>query len=339
MESGGTKRKGMGILLCVMVLFACACGEAWHARGAHAGGGGAYPNGAEGFLVGAAPPPGITFVNYLYYYHANEMMDDDGNGNPAFDEISVWAEVARFIWISKAQFLGANYGQHVFFLATDTDLDFTVPFGPKGDRHYHSTDIPYVIWSPCLLTWHLLEGRLHMVLDVADLYIPLSNEDKNDPSSLGRNFWTIEPVFAVTWLPAPAIELSAKFMYDFNTRQDDFLPGPPVNLDRTPGDEFHVDFAASYAVQPNLRLGVSGYYYRPGGGRRLSRSRRLSRTAPRRPRRYGRRTVQGLGPRARGLVSARKHDGGVPDPVRVRCPEQDRRHQRLAQVLLRFLRR
>ncbi len=262
MESGGTKRKGMGILLCVMVLFACACGEAWHARGAHAGGGGAYPNGAEGFLVGAAPPPGITFVNYLYYYHANEMMDDDGNGNPAFDEISVWAEVARFIWISKAQFLGANYGQHVFFLATDTDLDFTVPFGPKGDRHYHSTDIPYVIWSPCLLTWHLLEGRLHMVLDVADLYIPLSNEDKNDPSSLGRNFWTIEPVFAVTWLPAPAIELSAKFMYDFNTRQDDFLPGPPVNLDRTPGDEFHVDFAASYAVQPNLRLGVSGYYYR-----------------------------------------------------------------------------
>lgn len=60
--------------------------------------------------MGAAPPPGLTFVNYLYYYHADEMKDSDGDDNKAFDEITVWAEVMRFIWISKQQIFGANYG-------------------------------------------------------------------------------------------------------------------------------------------------------------------------------------------------------------------------------------
>lgn len=248
--------------VCIAVLFvltavfiAPSCGVS----PAIAGGGGAYPNGAEAFMVGAAPPPGVTFINYLYYYHAGEMKDGNGGDVPVFDEVSVWAEVMRFIWMSKAKLLGGNYGQHFFFLVTDTNLDFSQPI----NRDYHSTDIPYLIWSPFLLTWHVLDGKLHMVLDLADLYIPLNNEDRDDPASMGRNFWTIEPVFAVTWMPTREIELSAKFMYDFNTRQDDFAPGiPGLYLDRTPGDEFHVDFATSYAIQPNLRLGLSGYYYR-----------------------------------------------------------------------------
>lgn len=142
------------------------------------------------------------------------------------------------------------------------DLDFTSPAGPELKKSFSSTDAPYVIWSPFLLTWHLMQGKLHMVLDLADIYIPLNNEDPENLASLGRNFWTIEPVFAVTWMPNPNWALSAKFMYDFNSRQDDFATGPPVTIDRTPGEEFHVDFSSSYAINHNLRLGLSGYYYR-----------------------------------------------------------------------------
>jgi len=117
--------------------------------------------------------------------------------------------------------------------------------------------------SLILVTWHTVQGELHMVLDLADIYIPFHNEDDENPASVGRNFWTIEPVFTMTWLPTPDLEFSAKFMYDFNTRQDDFtLPGPSVTVDRTPGQEFHVDFNTSYAILPNLRIGIGGYYYR-----------------------------------------------------------------------------
>lgn len=227
-----------------------------------AGGGQAYPNGAEAFMIGAAPPPGFHFINYLYYYSADELTNAKGKNSGLLDDATVLAEVARFIWISNYQILGANYGQHLFLLATDREMDFKVPVGPNLKKHYHSTDAPYVIWAPFLLTWHLMQGQLHVVFDLADIYVPLSNEDKNDLSSMGRNYWTFEPVLAATWMPTPELEFSVKLMYDINTRQDDYCPGPPVLIDRTPGDEFHMDFGASYAVMPNLRVGLNGYYYR-----------------------------------------------------------------------------
>ncbi len=228
---------------------------------AQAGGGETYPNGAESFFAGAAPPPGIHLVNYLYYYNADELKNAKGHDSGLLNDASVYAEVLRLIWISNYQLLGANYGQHLFLLATDRILDFNAPVGPRGKRHYSSVDTPYLIYDPFILTWHLLEGRLHMVFGT-DIYVPFSNESERNLTAMGRNFWTIEPVLAATWLPTKELELSAKFMYDFNTRQDNYISGAPVSFDRTPGGEFHVDFNASYAILPELRLGMSGYYYR-----------------------------------------------------------------------------
>ncbi len=230
--------------------------------GAVAGGSATYPNGAEAFMVGAAPPPGMTLVNYAYFYSADDLNDSSGDDSDKLDNITVWADVLRMIWISKKQILGANYGQHLFLLMTDVDLDLKQPAGLKLKKSYHSTDSPYVIWSPFLLTWHLMEGRFHLVLDLADIYIPLYNYNRDNFATMGRNFWTFEPVIAMTWLPTPKWEFSAKFMYDISTTQEDYVPGPPVRIDRTPGDEFHFDFNSSYAVAPGLRVGLSGYYYR-----------------------------------------------------------------------------
>ncbi len=229
---------------------------------AFAGGGQAYPNGAEAFMVGAAPPPGLTLVNYVYFYTADRIKNGSGHDAGTLDRLNVWAEVARLIWISKHKVLGANYGQHAFFMLANVDMDLKHPAGTRLKKHYRDTDVPYLIWSPCLLTWHLMSGKLHVVLDTADIYVPLYNEDTNNIASLGRNYWTIEPVLAVTWLPHVSWEFSAKFMYDFNSRQEDYQPGPPVKVDRTPGQEFHVDFNTSYAVSDGLRIGLSGYYYR-----------------------------------------------------------------------------
>ncbi len=221
-----------------------------------------YPNGAEAFMVGAAPPPGLTYINYFYFYSADELKDSDGDDSKLLDRLTVFGDVERFIWISKKKIFNANYGQHFFLLFVDATLDLDGSFGPEGGDEYEDSDIPYLIWSPMLLTWHLMGGKLHTVLDIADIYIPLYNQDNDNFMSLGRNYWTFEPVFAITYLPTPAWEFSAKFMYDFNTRQENYSPGPPVKIDRTPGQEFHMDFNMSYGVNPDLRIGLSGYYYR-----------------------------------------------------------------------------
>ncbi len=248
------------VLFSLLVAF-LLCNASTHEL-AFAGGGQAYPNGAEAFMVGAAPPPGLTILNYVYFYTADRIKNGSGHDAGTLDRLNIWAEVARLIWISKQKVLGANYGQHAFFLLANVDMHLKHPAGTRLKKRYRDTDVPYLIWSPCLLTWHLMSGKLHMVLDAADIYVPLYNEDTDNLASLGRNYWTIEPVFAVTWLPNASWELSAKFMYDFNSRQEDYQPGPPVKIDRTPGQEFHVDFNTSYAMSDGLRIGLSGYYYR-----------------------------------------------------------------------------
>ncbi len=247
-------RKGAVVSIVFLALVGLNCASAL------AGGGGAYPKGAEGAFVGMAPPPGFTFVNYMMYYHADDFMDNTGDKLSVFDDASVYAEVMRFIWISNQKIFGADYGQHFFLPVLHADIDFNAPVGPKGKRRYSDHNIPYFIYSPAILAWHACGGKLHAVA-ATDIFIPLYNEEGGNLASVGRNFWTIEPVLAVTWLPIKQLEISAKFMYDFNTKQDDMPHPSGFEFDRTPGQEFHFDYNISYAVLENLRLGAGGYFY------------------------------------------------------------------------------
>ncbi|CAK0780327.1 Phenol degradation protein meta [Gammaproteobacteria bacterium] len=225
----------------------------------HAGGGQNYPNGAESFMSGAAPPPGFYFLDYGYYYQADKMKDDKGHSISAFDDVRVIANVFRFLWMSNQTLFGASYGQHLFIPVLNTDLNFNAPVGPRASKGYDDSGVPYLIYNPMILAWHLMEGSLHVVASPADIYIPTGQENGN-MASVGKNIWTFEPVLALTYLNN-GWEFSGKFMYDFNTTQDKYATVYGLNVDREPGQEFHFDYSVSYGVTPNLRLGLSGYYY------------------------------------------------------------------------------
>ncbi len=226
---------------------------------AMAGGGQNYPNGAEAFLAGAAPPPGFYFLDYAYYYNADSMKDDNGDDIAAFDDVTVAANVFRFLWMSDKTIMGGNWGMHSFLPIIGADLNFKAPVGPQRTTSYDDSSVPYVIFSPFLLAWHLQEGKLHIVTSLADVYIPTSQDDGN-LASVGTNFWTIEPVLGITYM-LNNWEFSGKFMYDFNTTQDDYATVYGLEVDRDPGQEFHFDYSVSYAVTPSFRIGVNGYYY------------------------------------------------------------------------------
>ncbi|OQX10058.1 MAG: hypothetical protein BWK76_21295 [Desulfobulbaceae bacterium A2] len=224
-----------------------------------AGGGQSYPNGAEAFMSGAVPPPGFYFLDYLYHYGADSMKDDKGDKIAAFDEVSVWANVFRFLWVSDKQILGANLAMHAFVPVLDVDLKFKAAVGPQATSSYDDTGVPYVIVSPFVLAWHLDGGKLHIAATPADIYIPAGQDDRN-MASVGQNFWTFEPVVAVTYM-VDKWEFSAKFMYAFNTTEEKSATVYGFEVDRDPGQEFHVDYSVSYGLAPSLRAGLSGYYY------------------------------------------------------------------------------
>ena len=105
---------------------------------AFAGGGQHYPNGAEAMLIGVAPPPGFYLKNYFYFYTANKLKDNSGDTmslsshGVGLDRLNVYGFIPRLIWISKLNFLGGFYGQHLFvpLLNVDMDLNVLTPGGP-----------------------------------------------------------------------------------------------------------------------------------------------------------------------------------------------------------------
>jgi hypothetical protein len=206
------------------------------------GGGSAYPHGAEGFMAGALPPPGQYFINYMLYYGANDFYDNSGNAMPIKFDLNVFVEAMRFINVTDKKILGGNWTQHIFIPLVNMDVDT-----PGG--HDDAFGFGDIIVNPFILGWHT--PSWHVAAGV-DTFLPVGKYDKSDIANLGRNYWTIEPAVAVTWLNQAGYEVSAKFMYDFNLENN--------STDYDSGDEFHMD----YAVGKHLgawTLGLGGFYY------------------------------------------------------------------------------
>ncbi|MFG1419310.1 transporter [Xanthobacter sp. V0B-10] len=224
------------ILLAASLAF-CGAGAAR----ATEGGGGAYQNGAESFMTGFLPPPGFYVVSYNEYYTASTFK----NSNPIFDDFNATAAatVFRAIYVTDVQVLGGNWAMHAFLPIASVDASF-------GGMSGHSSGIGDIIVDPFILGWHFGEWN---VITGFDITLPTGKYDSNSLANPGRNYFTFTPVFAFTYLNKEGWELSAKIMYDFNTRNQD--------TDYQSGQELHADFVAAKHFGP-FAIGLGGYAYK-----------------------------------------------------------------------------
>ncbi len=220
-----------------------------------------YPNGAEDFVVGALPPPGIYLKTYTGLIQKDRLTDKDGKTEGMPDlKVDVSFIVPRFIWVTPWKLLGASIASQVFFEFYSADVKSSA----LGFADTEDSGVGDIIFTPLALGWHF-GPNFHVVL-AEDIFAPAGDYDPDDPSSqiLAKNHWTFETVLAFTYL-WKGFDLSAKFMYDVNTRNDDYkLPlggGAFLRGELDPGQEFHFDWALSYAPVEGWRYGVSGYSY------------------------------------------------------------------------------
>lgn len=212
-------------------------------------GGDQYPNGGENFYAGALPPPGNYFLNYFGYYNA-KLRDGDGDKVPGAS-VHAWFDALRYVKVTDTQILGGSWAMH----AIVPIVHQTVKLGGSSKT---VTGLGDIVFSPLVIAWHA--GSLHWVT-VLDLYAPTGEYKSGDPrKSIGANYWSVEPVFAVTWLNEAGWEVSGKFMYNFKAKNKDFRPAPGApRMDYESGDEFHVDYSACKRMG-QWAVGLSGYY-------------------------------------------------------------------------------
>lgn len=209
-----------------------------------------YPNGIENFYAGAFPPPGFYFQNYWLFYSAKRFP-----GGPPNPEAFLFAEVLRFIYSSKVEILGANWGTHLVVPFVYTDLKSTLQgITIADDRRFGLANTAF---DPVILGWHFDDFHVTAAFEIQ---FP-GTYNRFNPASPSRNYFTFQPILAFAYMPKWGLGINVKMMYDIPTRNNDPLVITGARNYYQSGQAFHFDYCLDYAVLPNLRVGAAGYYY------------------------------------------------------------------------------
>lgn len=214
-------------------------------------GGDQYPNGAETFLSGALPPPGTYFINYMGYYsgtlkdgNGNTVKLPNGKGGTEKATVKAFFDALRLVHVTDVKILGANWAMHAILPVVYQDLDLP-PLGGSKSR----VGLGDVTVNPFVLSWH--SPNWHVAAGV-DINLPTGAWDSQDPRrSIGANYYSFEPILAVTYLANNGFEASAKLMYNIKTKNN--------STNYQSGDEFHMDYLLGYR-QGEWAYGLGGYY-------------------------------------------------------------------------------
>jgi hypothetical protein len=208
------------------------------------GGGTSYPLGAENYMSGAMPPPGIYGQLFVNHYEADNLRGNDGKKLPMDFRVRANAITPRLIWVSDYTLFGASVALHAIVPLVDLKVEL-------NGQSQNKQGLGDVIFGPALGFHH--SEKFHSILAL-DMIAPTGRYDRGDLANTGRNYWVIEPVYAMSYVDPNGFNLDAKVMYDFNREN-------PAT-DYRSGQEFHVDYAVGWGLGNGWVLGVGGYYYR-----------------------------------------------------------------------------
>jgi hypothetical protein len=199
--------------------------------------------GPESWAAGAAPPPGLYYLNYLGGY-TGKLKDGSGNNvmlGSATPSVDVVFNCSRFVFITPFKVLGANVGMHTIIPVVSQNVDMG---GSKS-----MTSIGDIDFNPFYLAWHT-KKNIHIMSGV-DFYAPTGHYNKNDArTSVGANTWLIEPQLIISYFNKSGWETSGRVMYNFKTTNQ--------ATQYHSGQDFHFDYLVGKHFGP-LGLGASGY--------------------------------------------------------------------------------
>ncbi|MDO9079294.1 MAG: transporter [Desulfuromonadales bacterium] len=212
--------------------------------------------GFTSFLDGGPPAgPGHYLSEYVQYYTADRLNDDDGNKIPGVEGVNVSVAMTQYIYQSNQPLLlGGKWGVNVMLPLVAFDADVLPDNGTGlGDLLIG----PYLQWDPIMGA----NGPRFMHRIELQTVLPTGDYDRNKALNQGSNHWSFNPYWSATAFFGPKVTASWRLHYLLNGKNDDPNNFSGATNSLKPGQAFHANFAADYEVLPKqLRIGVNGYY-------------------------------------------------------------------------------
>ena len=208
---------------------------------------GHYTPGIQGIKAATLPPPGFYYMMHNVLYSSDSFYDGDGNSADIDFDITVFANVHRFIYVWEDVFLGANYGIHAILPLTSTDIKmgaFNV-----DDSQFGIGDI---VIEPFLLSWN--KPKYDIAFGLAAI-APTGSYDVAKPASPGKSFWSGMLTLGGTYYMDSHKSWHASVL----TRYE--VHGEKKDFDITPGDDLTFEWGIGKTIPADFiwNIGVSGY--------------------------------------------------------------------------------
>jgi len=96
--------------------------------------------------------------------------------------------------------------------------------------------------------------NFHTAMGV-DFVVPTGGEyDKNDLVNLGTNYYTVQAVYAMTYMDPTGFNADVRLMYDYNFENQD--------THYQSGRELHADYTLGWGLGNGWVLGIGGHAYK-----------------------------------------------------------------------------
>jgi hypothetical protein len=199
--------------------------------------------GAPGWLLQEFP---VTNV-------ASEFKDSQGKTIPGRNRVTAYSTTTHVAFVSKDRVLGGWLSGEV--LQPLVDLDVQLANGTSS-RVRGLADVTVgtgLQWAPRKIAEGVLAHRV-----VFDISLPTGMYSDRRPVNIGNHVVVVNPYYAVTY-ERKKVEFSTRLHYLWNSTNNAPFVGFGIR-NMQPGQAFHINYATSYALWKNVRLGFNGYW-------------------------------------------------------------------------------
>ena len=196
--------------------------------------------------------PGFLLEEFPDVYVSDTLKDSNGANVAGSNTLTTIATTSHIAYLSNRRLFGAWIGGEV--LVPMVAVQLKLASGTNATVRGFADPVlgPFALhWAPKQIGHGVFAQRA-----VFDLTVPIGKYNDQRPVNIGNHLVTINPYYAFTYEWQSRLEVSARLHYLWNSMNSD----PFVDLgikDMQPGQAFHTNYATSYEVLKNVRVGFN----------------------------------------------------------------------------------